>query len=155
MRILIVNWSGRRVAGIEDYLTNIIPALHSNGHELALAYEVDIPKRRERIPLPEGAPSWDVSILGVRRTLQAMKAWNPDLIYAHGLLDPRFENGFFKIAPAIYFTHNYYGTCISGLKTFKFPTVRPCNRKFGPACLLHHFPRRCGGRMQITTSRLF
>jgi len=155
MRILIVNWSSRKIAGIEDYLTNVIPALHRNGDELAFVYEVDTPDTRARIPLPDGAPSWDVSVLGIRQTLWNMKAWSPDLIYAHGLLDPRFEAGFLKIAPAIYFTHNYYGTCISGMKTFKFPTVRPCSRKFGPACLLHYFPRRCGGRNPITMWRLF
>src|SRR6266516_7125880 len=155
MRILIVNWSSRKIAGIEDYLTNVIPALYRNGHELAFVYEVDTPDTRERIPLPDGAPSWDVSVLGIRQTLWNMKAWNPDLIYAHGLLDPRFEAGFLKIAPAVYFSHNYYGTCISGMKTFKFPTVQPCSRRFGPACLLHYFPRRCGGRNPITMWKLF
>src|SRR5437773_2748420 len=155
MRILIVNWSGRKVAGIEDYLTNVIPALRLAGHDLAFAHEVDIPATRERIQLPDGAPSWDVSALGTPQTLEKMKSWNPDLIYAHGLLDPEFETGFLTIAPAVYFTHNYYGTCISGLKTFKFPTVRPCSRQFGPACLLHYFPRRCGGRSPITMWRLF
>src|SRR5437773_911122 len=155
MRILIVNWSSRKIAGIEDYLANVIPALHRRGHELALVHEVDTPDTRERIPLPAGAPSWAVSFLGIRRTLECMKIWCPDLIYAHGLLDPRFEASFLTIAPAIYFAHNYYGTCISGMKTFKFPTVRPCNRRFGTACMLHYFPRRCGGRNPITMWRLF
>src|SRR5439155_20630224 len=41
------------------------------------------------------------------------------------------------------------------MKTFTFPTVRPCSRQFGPACLLHYFPRRCGGRSPITMWRLF
>ena len=155
MRILIVNWSSRKIAGIEDYLTNLMPALFQRRHELAFAYEVDIPDSRDRIPLPEGVPCWNVSDLGIQRTLECMKAWNPHLIYAHGLLDPQFEDEFLKIAPAIYFSHNYYGTCISGMKTFKFPIVRPCNRQFGPACLLHYFPRRCGGRSPITMWKLF
>src|SRR5439155_16590289 len=153
--ILIVNWSSRNVAGIEDYLRNLIPALHRDGHELALAHQVDVRHKRARIPLPTGTPSWDVSVLGTRRSLDEMKAWKPDLIYAHGLLDPKFEAGFLKVAPAIYFAHNYYGTCISGMKTFTFPTVRPCSRRFGAACVLHYFPRRCGGRNPITMWRLF
>src|SRR5262245_31416549 len=122
MRILLVNWSTRKIAGIEDYLTNLIPALDNSGHKLAFACQVDTPSTRERIPLPDSTPVWNVSVLGTARTLECMKSWNPDLIYAHGLLDPQFEAGFLKIAPAIYFTHNYYGTCISGMKTFKFPT---------------------------------
>jgi len=155
MRILVVNSSSRKIAGIEDYLTNVLPALQRSGYKLAFAHEVDTPQARERIPLPEGTPSWDVSVLGMRRTLDGIKAWHPDLIYAHGLLDTEFEAGFLKIAPAVYFTHNYYGTCISGLKTFKFPVVRPCSRRFGPACLLHYLPRRCGGRNPFTMWKLY
>src|SRR5438093_1202039 len=155
MRILIINWSSRRIAGTEDYLTNVIPALQQSGYEIAFAHEVDTPHTRDRIPLPEGTRSWDMSVLGIRRTLDGISAWRPDLIYAHGLLAPKFEAGFLKIAPAVYFTHNYYGTCVSGLKTFKFPVVRPCNRRFGPACLLHYFPRRCGGRNPLTMWKLF
>src|SRR5439155_11071146 len=63
--------------------------------------------------------------------------------------------GFLNIAPAIYFAHNYYGTCISGLKTFRLPRIRPCNRQFGPACLLHYLPRRCGGHNPITMLKMF
>src|SRR5206468_6100155 len=136
-------------------LANVIPAFHRDRHQLAFACEVDTPDTRERIPLPQSTPSWNRSLSGMSQTLENMRAWNPDLIYAHGLLDSRFEASFLKIAPAIYFTHNYYGTCISGLKTFKFPTVRPCSRRFGAACLLHYFPRRCGGRSPITMWKLF
>src|SRR2546425_677001 len=155
MRILIVSWSSRKIAGAEDYLASVIPALRQNGHELALAYETNLPQERARIPLPDGVLSWDLSLLGLHPTLKSLTSWNPDLIYAHGMLDPEFETGFLKIAPAIYFAHNYYGTCISGLKTFKFPTVRPCDRRFGSACLLQYFPRRCGGRNPITMWRQF
>jgi len=155
VRILIINWSSRKVAGIEDYLTNLIPALQQSGHQLAFAYEVDVPQTRERIRLSANSPSWDVSKLGMQTTIENIKSWNPDLIYAHGLLDPQFEAKFLDIAPAVYFSHNYYGTCISGLKTFKFPVVRPCSRRFGAACLLHYFPRRCGGRNPVTMWKLF
>ncbi len=155
MRILIVNVTSRRIGGAEDYLNSIIPALHERGDRLALAHEVDLPQDRERIFLPEGTPCWDLSKLGLRDTLAGMRAWSPDIVYAHGLLEVQFEAQFLKIAPAVYFAHNYYGTCISGLKTFKFPTIRPCNRRFGPACLLQYFPRQCGGANPLTMWRLF
>ena len=116
---------------------------------------MDQPANRERIGLPEGTPTWGVSRLGMKPVLDAMRAWGPDLIYAHGQLAPTFEIRFLAIAPAIYFAHNYYGTCISGLKTFTFPIVQPCSRRFGKACLLHYFPRRCGGRSPVTMLRLF
>src|SRR5438132_30986 len=61
---------------------------------------------------------------------------HPDLIYAHGLLDPELEARTLAIAPGVFCAHAYYGTCISGGKTFKFPVVTPCNRPFGWHCLI-------------------
>jgi glycosyltransferase involved in cell wall biosynthesis len=40
--------------------------------------------------------------------------------------------------------HGYNGTCISGQKSFGLPTVTPCDRRFGAACLALYLPRRCG-----------
>ena len=52
--------------------------------------------------------------------------------------------------PRVFFAHGYYGTCISGAKTTSFPNVVPCTRTFGPKCLLHFYPRRCGGLSPVT-----
>ena len=81
-------------------------------------------------------------------------SWRPDLIYTHSLGSPRFEEATLKIAPAVFFAHAYYGTCVSGAKTFKRPTPTPCGRRFGPACLLQYYPRRCGGWSPLTMARL-
>jgi len=59
------------------------------------------------------------------------------------------------IAPAVFFAHNYYGTCISGAKTFKTPVVTPCGRRFGWQCLAHYYPRRCGGWSPVTMVRQY
>src|SRR5256714_11039321 len=59
------------------------------------------------------------------------------------------------VAPAVFFAHAYYGTCISGAKTFKRPTVTPCDRRFGPKCLLQYYPHRCGGLSPLTMLRLY
>jgi glycosyltransferase involved in cell wall biosynthesis len=76
-------------------------------------------------------------------------------LYAHGLLDPSVERRTLEIAPAVFFAHNYYGTCISGAKTFKNPVITPCDRQFGWRCLAHYYPRRCGGLNPVTMVRLF
>lgn len=154
MRIAVVSWNGRRVGGLETYLSAIIPALIQAGHEVAFWYEVDEPANRDRVSR-ESAMSWCVSELGARRALDALRDWRPDLIYSHKLESPELEAEVIEIAPAVFFAHDYYGTCISGLKTFKFPTVRPCSRRFGWQCLLHYFPRRCGGRSPITMVKLY
>ena len=144
VRIVITNWNRRKVGGIETYLSNMIPELRRAGHTLAFWSELDQPADRERIPLPPEAPAWCVSELGVQATLAALRDWHPDLIYAHGLLDPKLEAQTLAVAPGVFCAHAYYGTCISGGKTFKFPVVTPCNRRFGWQCLIHYYPHRCG-----------
>lgn len=155
MRIAVVNWSRRRVGGTETYLGLIIPELARVGHELALWHERDEPASRERIALPEDVPSWCVEGMGAGRALAALRAWRPDLIYTHSLMSPRLEEETLKIAPAVFFAHAYYGTCISGGKAFKRPGVVPCDRRFGWECLLKYYPHRCGGLSPLTMVRLF
>jgi glycosyltransferase involved in cell wall biosynthesis len=155
MRIAVVNWSSRRVGGTETYLSNIVPELARLGHEVAFWCETDRPEGRERITLPEGTPVWCASELGARRALAALREWRPDLIYSHGIHTPGLEIKTLRVAPAVFFAHTYHGTCISGAKTFKRPVVKPCDRRFGPKCLLHYYPNRCGGLSPLTMLRLF
>ena len=150
MRIAIINWNRRKIAGSETYLNSVIPELHRCGHTIAFLHERDDPPERERIALPDISPSWCIADLGCRRAITALRKWNPDLIYAHGLLDPKLEMETIGIAPSVFFAHNYYGSCISGAKTHKYPVVRPCTRRFGWQCLLHFYPHRCGGLNPIT-----
>jgi glycosyltransferase involved in cell wall biosynthesis len=150
MRIAIVNWSNRRIGGTGTYLSAVVPRLRAAGHEIALWHEVNTPLDYDTIPMPASAPVWSMSELGLDRALAALTAWRPDVLYAHGLLDPAVERRTLDIAPSVFFAHNYYGTCISGAKTFRQPSVRPCGRKFGWQCLAHYYPRRCGGWNPIT-----
>ena len=153
MRIAVVNWSRRRVGGVETYLGGIIPELIRAGHEVGFWHEVDVPLNREPITIPEGVPVWSVEELGAAGALAELRRWRPDLIYAHGLLDPELEAATIEVAPSVFFAHSYYGTCISGAKTFKYPDVRPCHRRFGWQCLAHYYPRRCGGWSPLTMVR--
>jgi len=150
MRIAIVNWNRRRIAGTETYLSAVIPELHRLGHSLAFWHERDESTDYERIELPVNSPSWCVAELGREISLAALREWRPDLIYSHGLADPALEAAAIRIAPSVFFAHNYHGTCISGAKTFKSPTIMPCSRRFGWQCLLHFYPHRCGGLNPIT-----
>ena len=150
MRIAIVNWSSRKAGGAESYLDHVIGGLRCAGHETALFCETDQPADRAPIALPREAPLWSVSKMGLEAAISALRTWRPDVIYAHGLTDPAIEVRTLQVAPAVFFAHNYYGTCISGLKTFKYPVVRPCTRRFGWECLAHFYPHRCGGLSPLT-----
>jgi glycosyltransferase involved in cell wall biosynthesis len=55
----------------------------------------------------------------------------------------------------VFFAHDYYGTCISGLKTLTRPVVTPCSRTFGWRCVAEYYPKRCGGLSPVTMVRQF
>jgi glycosyltransferase involved in cell wall biosynthesis len=149
LRIAVLNWTVRRVGGTETYLAGIVPSLQRRGHETAFWHEVDRPADREALHFAD-VPVWSVASLGSAAALAELKDWKPDVLYTHGLLDPRLEAQTLDIAPAAFFAHAYYGVCISGSKAFSLPTRVPCSRPFGPACLLQFYPRRCGGLNPIT-----
>jgi glycosyltransferase involved in cell wall biosynthesis len=150
MRIAFVNHCRRKVGGAEVYLDSVLTAFARAGHDIAWLYETDPPSDRELIGLPPEAHTWSASTLGITTSLHELTDWRPDIIYTHGLLDPGFEAAVIGIARSALYVHNYYGTCISGDKLHSTSVPRVCERRFGPACLLHYFPQRCGGRSPLT-----
>jgi glycosyltransferase involved in cell wall biosynthesis len=155
MRIAVINWNRRLEGGVETYLDKVIPALHLSGHKIAFCHEIDQPANRGSIRIPEGAPSWCTARLGIRQTAAALREWQPDLIYGHNIASLELERQTIKIAPGVFFAHGYQGTCISGSKTFTSPMPHPCARRFGWQCLVHFYPRRCGGLNPITMAALY
>ena len=86
---------------------------------------------------------------------EAVASWGPDVLFAHGLDDASIEARVLNVAPTVFVEHTYHGTCISSAKTMRVPSVRACDRRFGPACLALYFPRRCGGLNPVTMMRLY
>jgi glycosyltransferase involved in cell wall biosynthesis len=150
MRIAITYWTRRKIGGTEAYLESVIPELVNAGHEVAFWHEVDEPASNDQIALPPGMPTWCVSDLGPRYALAALREWCPDVIYNHSLMDPKLEAEILRVAPTVFFAHAYYGTCISGDKTFKTSSPTPCHRRFGWQCMLHYYPHHCGGWSPVT-----
>lgn len=155
MRIAVANWSRREAGGAERYLARVIPALREAGHEIGLFYELDAPLDRGPIPLPEGTPSWSVAELGPAGAIEALRGWRPDLVFNQGIQAPEVEAALQGVADSVLFAHGYLGTCITGAKSFKQPVAMPCGRRFGWECMLHYYPRRCGGRSPLTMIRDF
>jgi glycosyltransferase involved in cell wall biosynthesis len=150
MRIAVANFSSRRVGGAESYIEEVVAEFANSGHEVGVFVEIDVPADRPSIRLPGEAPLWCVANQTLAGAVAAMREWHPDLIFAHGLVDPRNEAATLSVAPSVFFAHGYYGTCISGAKTNSYPKIVPCTRTFGPKCLLHFYPRRCGGLSPVT-----
>lgn len=151
MRIAIANFSSRRVGGTETYIEEIVADFAASGHEVGMFAEYDdFPGNRSPIRLPDESPRWCVAKEGTSGAIAALRDWHPDLIYSHGFVNPKNEAATLSVAPAVFFVHGYYGTCISGAKTNSYPNIIPCTRIFGPKCLLHFYPRRCGGLNPVT-----
>lgn len=144
MRIAIVSWSRRRAGGAETYLASVVPALVEAGHAVGLWFEQEGPADRETIDASHDPQAAIASDVGRTAWLAGLREWRPNVIYAHGLTDPELEAAL-DAAPVAFFAHSYYGTCVSGSKTWKSPAVRPCTRRFGPGCFAHYYPHRCGG----------
>jgi glycosyltransferase involved in cell wall biosynthesis len=148
VRIVVANTFGRALGGIESYLSRVIPALRLAAHEVAMLFEYDAPRERPRVANSDR--TWCVSEVGIERTLCELRAWQPDIVYTHGMSDQRLEQMMLETLPAVHFAHDYSALCISKRKAFGFPSVRTCTRPFGWQCLLHYFPHRCGGLNPIT-----
>jgi glycosyltransferase involved in cell wall biosynthesis len=142
VRIAIVSHVNGRVGGVESYLEAVVPALRRR-HAVACWFESDTVTDQ---PLFVGAQEFPVWSGDAR----ALRAWAPDVLFVHGLRSPAIERELLDIAPAVHFAHSYYGTCISGLKSHRWPADVICTRSFGPACAAYYFPRRCGGLSPLT-----
>jgi glycosyltransferase involved in cell wall biosynthesis len=152
MRIAVVCWSSRKVGGTESYLHHILPALACS-QEVALLYETDQPEPLPRPLLPPSVPTWNVESCGQPAALAALRAWQPDVIYAHGLQNRPLETKLFQLAPVVFAAHDYSGFCISGTKTWQQPEINHCEQQFGGSCFLAYYPRRCGGLNPLTMLR--
>ena len=155
MRIALATWSARRVAGVEDYLSLLVPALRSEGHDVALWHEVDEPTERLPIVTESGIECFNAAALGVDGSVRALASWRPDVLYVHGIRDVGAERMLLDVAPAVFFVHTYTGTCISGTKTCTRPALQPCDRRFGASCLVKFLPLGCGGKSPATMWRLY
>jgi glycosyltransferase involved in cell wall biosynthesis len=155
MRIAVVTWSEARVGGTETYVEEVIRGLVTAGHAVAFCHECDAAKDQSRIALPADVPAWSVQRLGRERLLACLREWRPEVHYLHVLFDTHLEARLQEAAPTVLYAHNYYGTCISGSKTWTRPNVVPCTRQFGWGCLAHFFPHGCGGRNPLTMWRQF
>jgi glycosyltransferase involved in cell wall biosynthesis len=154
MRIAVAAHSARRVGGVEEYLAAVVPALVRAGHEVSCWFETSEADHSPILDRGGLVPTWTAS-REPEAAVPALRAWRPDVIYAHGVADVALERALAGVAPSVLFAHSYYGTCISGTKTIATPAPGCCTRTFGRACLLQYYPRRCGGWSPTTMLRRY
>lgn len=151
MRILIAGAHRSAVGGAETYQRALIPALQEAGHEVALLREFQpVPGRPTVDPPGAGIPVWCTTTDGAEAVLDAATDWGPDVAYVHGFTSPDLEGALQRRFASVLFAHGYYGTCPAGTKRHAFPRTQSCSRRLSGACLLLHYPRRCGGLHPVT-----
>ncbi|MGA9771235.1 MAG: glycosyltransferase family 4 protein [Blastocatellia bacterium] len=150
MRILFANDGIGDAGGVQTYLDAVMSGLIARGHELAfLHYDR---KSESRIsPALRRIPYFGILDSGVESAFASAKAWGPHLCFSHNMNPLDVERRLLEEWFVVKLMHGYFGTCIGGQKMHAFPAPRPCNRRFGRACLLHYLPRRCG---QMSLSKM-
>lgn len=154
MRILIATNHSVIVGGIETYLREIVPALRARGHAVALLTSAGGGDAGERVA-PDDVPAWHLAGEDRAAAYRAVEGWRPDVAFQHGMASPDDEAAVLERFPTVLFAHGHAATCVSGSRTHMFPSPRPCDKSFGPGCLVHYFPHRCGGLSPVTMLRLY
>ncbi len=158
MKILIATPHRNIVGGAETYVQALLPALAARGHQLAVLCDHPLDGHPDttidaRCP---GLQFWySTGMRGGGREFDRLVDWKPDVVYSQGLESPDIERRLQRHFPSVLYAHAYYGACTTGRKCHAFPVIETCTRKFGPPCLLLHYPRRCGGLNPVFTWQLF
>jgi glycosyltransferase involved in cell wall biosynthesis len=143
MRILIANDGFGDAGGVQSYLDAVAAGLTSRGHTLAIVHR-DAPPAPFAAAATRGLPQFSVAVDGIESTLNRVAGWAPDLCFSHNMNVLDLDRALLARWPVVKFMHGYFGTCIGGQKRYGFPTPRPCDRRFGVACLALYGPRHCG-----------
>jgi glycosyltransferase involved in cell wall biosynthesis len=144
MRILLANDEIAGAGGVETYLSTLVPALQAQGHEVGVLH--DTPIASTDAPLVVAGDLWRVGVRdeGLAAALARVRRFEPDLCFSHNMRALDVEEGLLREWPVVKMMHGHFGTCISGHRAFAFPRACACVRDFGPLCLAHYLPRRCG-----------
>jgi glycosyltransferase involved in cell wall biosynthesis len=144
MRILIANEALAGGGGVETYLAAIVPAFQAAGHEVGVLHDNPVSEAGPQRIAPEGTWRAGVHDEGLDGAIARVRGFAPDVCFSHNMralaIDARLLAGW----PVVKMMHGHFGTCVSGHKAFSFPGVVACTRTFGPGCLAHYLPRRCG-----------
>ncbi len=148
MRILVAHEAADSAGGVESYLSAVIPELRRRGHAVAALHHR---RRSSRAGAWCDAAEWTAGIeeSGLADGVRRASAWQPDACFSNNMGPLDFEAELLRRWPVVKMMHGYFGTCVSGLKTRRYPSAQPCARSFSPACLALYGPCRCG-RLSLT-----
>jgi glycosyltransferase involved in cell wall biosynthesis len=150
LKIFVATLTRNVFGGAESYLRSILPLLAGAGHEITIGYE------QEEL---SSFPTIDEDCFPLVRLTPGGSlpgsASRADVVLLNGMWDASREGELTALLPSVYFSHNFWGTCVSGSKRWGSPRPRVCERPLGVGCLAHYLPHRCGGLNPLVALRLF
>jgi len=155
MRIIVTTYHSVKVGGVETYIERLLEMLVEAGHDVVVVF--DVPRRPDLpvVAVPDGVPTYFLEPSGLDSVVQALNGYDEAVVLANSL-DSKLYAAERRIRhPIAFYAHTYVGSCITGMRINRWPSPSPCHRDFGPACLIHYFPRRCGGLSPLTMIRSY
>ena len=144
MRILIANEALAGGGGVETYLAALVPGLQAAGHEVGVLHDNPASQTGPQRIAPEATWRTGVQDEGLERAMGRVRVFAPEICFSHNMRTLAIDTRLADEWPLVKMMHGHFGTCVSGQKAFAFPAVVACTRTFGPGCLAHYMPRRCG-----------
>lgn len=153
MRILIANDGLTGAGGVETYLSTLVPELQAQGHEVGVLHERPAAEPGPQRIVRDGVWRAGIQDDGAETAFARVRDFAPDVCFSHNMRSLQVDERLLRHWPVVKMMHGHSGTCVSGHKAFALPSIVPCGRSFGPACLLHYLPRRCGRASPIAMMR--
>ena len=152
MRVLQVARYGSVRGGVETYVATLSDGLRAAGHEVALAYGIELhPARAERtfhVPgVTEPGTSTPDDALG-----EAIEAFSPDVIHVHVPEVPWVTPYAAARAPTLLAVHDHRLDCPVGTRYWA-GWRRACTIAPGPICLAYNVVAHCGSLRANVTLR--
>lgn len=156
MRILIANEALKGGGGVETYLAALVPALQAQGHEIGVLHDNPASEAGPQAIAPDG--TWRVGVRdegGIGPAIDRVRTFAPDVCFSHNMRSLGVDAALASVCPVVKMMHGHFGTCVSGLKSFAFPSLVACPRTFGAGCLVRYLPRRCGEASPVAMFRRY
>ena len=150
MRIAITGANQGIVGGAETYLTWLLRTLVVRGHEVAFAFERAAEDPDQAVDRNvEPLTRWNLGAMARSEFLGKIAGFGPDVVFLQGGSHEALDLALAQRFRTVLFAHAFYGTCATGWKVHRVPTLQICTRRFGPACLPVNYLRGCGARSPV------
>lgn len=150
MRIIVTTFHSVKVGGVETYIERLLEMLVEAGHEVVVVFDLEQKPGEPWVAVPAGVKTLFLESLGLDSIVETLNGIDDAVVLANSLDSKLYAAERRLRHPIAFYAHTYVGSCITGMRINRWPHPSPCDREFGPLCLLHYFPRRCGGLSPLT-----